>query len=80
MCYYCREGYDILDKEKEKLVFMGRELPVMVSDFSLKEYEKLKCMIYRKEKDNRVALVMSGYKGCQYIDINYCPMCGRRIE
>lgn len=23
MCYYCREGYDILDKEKEKLVFMG---------------------------------------------------------
>lgn len=36
MCYYCREGYDILDKEKEKLVFMGRELPVKISDFQEK--------------------------------------------
>lgn len=78
MCYYCREGYDILDKEKEKLVFMGRELPVKISDFSRKEYEKLKCMLYRKE-DNGVILSMSDYKGCQYIEINYCPMCGRKV-
>lgn len=78
MCYYCREGYDILDKEKEKLVFMGRELPVKMSDFSGKEYEKLKCVLYRKE-DNRVVLSMSDYKGCQYIEINYCPMCGRKV-
>lgn len=78
MCYYCREGYDILDKEKEKLVFMGRELPVKISDFSGKEYEKLKCMLYRKE-DNGVILSMSDYKGYQYIEINYCPMCGRKV-
>lgn len=78
MCYYCREGYDILDKEKEKLVFMGRELPVKISDFSGKEYEKLKCMLYRKE-DNGVILSMSDYKGCQYIEINYCQMCGRKV-
>lgn len=78
MCYYCREGYDILDKEKEKLVFMGRELPVKIFDFSGKEYEKLKCMLYRKE-DNGVILSMSDYKGCQYIEINYCPMCGRKV-
>ena len=78
MCYYCREGYDILDKEKEKLVFMGRELPVKISDFSGQEYEKLKCMLYRKE-DNGVILSMSDYKGCQYIEINYCPMCGRKV-
>ena len=57
---------------------MGRELPVKISDFSGKEYEKLKCMLYRKE-DNGVILSMSDYKGCQYIEINYCPMCGRKV-
>lgn len=45
MCYYCREGYDILDKEKEKLVFMGRELPVKNIWFFRKRIWKVKMYV-----------------------------------
>ncbi len=73
MCKYCEQG--------NKTHISGAYFDVMLtkSTESNIRYCKPKCFILKCEKDEKAGLMLESYEGCGYIDINYCPMCGRKL-
>lgn len=39
----------------------------------------LELFILKLKKDKKAGLMLNNKNGIRYIDINYCPMCGRRL-
>lgn len=78
MCEYCRES--------EKLEIAGK----IIRTFEWKEtagYEAprnrndfLEMFILKGKKDKKAGLMIDSGCGFRYIDINYCPMCGRKLK
>lgn len=73
MCKYCREL-------KEKTI-SGAYLELTPTKRTEEKqiYYEPKCFILKCKKDKKAGLMINNYKCCHYIDINYCPMCGRKL-
>ena len=41
--------------------------------------DKLQAFLMRNKADDYAGIMIGTYEGFHYIDINYCPMCGRKI-
>lgn len=77
MCKYCNES--------EENHISGSYLKVIPTK-STKEteayrpiYYKPRCFILKGKKDKKAGLMMDNLETCYYIDINYCPMCGKKL-
>ena len=76
MCKYC-------NKTDESCI-SGAYLKVIPTK-STKEkqlypfYYKPNCFILKGTKDKKAGLMMDNLETCYYIDINYCPMCGKKL-
>ena len=73
MCKYCEDG------NKTGIAGAYFELMLTNSTKSNMRYCKPKCFILKCQKDEKAGLMIESYEGCSYIDINYCPMCGRKL-
>lgn len=40
----------------------------------------LDLFILKGKKDKKAGLMIENINGCRYIDINYCPFCGRKLD
>ena len=41
--------------------------------------ERLELFILKGAEDEKAGLMIENISGARYIDINYCPMCGRKL-
>lgn len=41
--------------------------------------DNLRCFILKGLEDEKAGLMIGTYEGYHYININYCPMCGRKL-
>lgn len=73
MCDYCIE-----DKEYH---ISGKNLIVALTETTKlnSRYCKPTCFILKGKNDNKAGLMIDNWNGCSYVDINYCPMCGRKL-
>ena len=78
MCEYCRElekskiaGKTIATFEWKKTA--GYEAPKNRNDF-------LQMFILKGKNEKKAGLMIDTGYGFRYIDINYCPMCGRKLK
>lgn len=74
MCKYCEET-------TSKGCISGKSFNV-IPTVHLKaktNYDRLNCFILKCKKDEKAGFMIGTYEGYCYIDINYCPMCGRKI-
>ena len=73
MCEYCREY--------ENGNIKGDEFKVEKTAGYKEEYMKYRCWIMKTINDLKAGIMISEYgMNAGYIDINYCPMCGRKLE
>ena len=77
MCEYCYQSKD--NEISGKPIFQyewketaGYEPPKDRNDF-------LEMFILKLKNDKKAGLMIDSGYGYRYIDINYCPMCGRRL-
>ena len=73
MCKYCELG------DKTHITGAYFDMKLTKSTESNMRYYKPKCFILKGKKDEKASLMLESYKGCSYIDINYCPLCGKRL-
>lgn len=78
MCEYCYQSKD--NEISGKPIFQyewketaGYEPPKDRNDF-------LEMFILKLKNDKKAGLMIDSGYGYRYIDINYCPMCGRRLR
>lgn len=73
MCQYCREY--------EKDDIKGKEIKVNKTTILLQknDTDNLSCFIMKGKEDKKAGIMIGTYEGFHYIDINYCPMCGRQL-
>ena len=78
MCEYCYQrkdneisGKPIFQYELKKTA--GYKPPEKRNDF-------LEMFILKGKDDKKAGLMIDTGYGYRYIDINYCPMCGRRLS
>lgn len=43
-------------------------------------FEFLEAFILKGKADEKAGLIINTISGGRYIDINYCPMCGRKLS
>lgn len=77
MCEYCHKKDDgeIMGKTIRQFEWKetaGYEPPKDRNDF-------LEMFILKLKNDKKAGLMIDSGYGYRYIDINYCPMCGRRL-
>ena len=77
MCEYCYQSKD--NEISGKPIFQyewketaGYEPPKYRNDF-------LEMFILKSKNDKKAGLMIDSGYGYRYIDINYCPMCGRKL-
>lgn len=79
MCNYCNE-------KEEKNMIIGK--CIRTSEFkktagyekySKDKYPLLELSIYKGTEDEEAALLIENNFGMRYININYCPFCGRKL-
>lgn len=80
MCEYCcaNKNNEILGRtiryyELKKTV--GYEPPKYKYDIDF-----LEVFILKLKEDKKAGLMLNNINGVRYIDINYCPICGRRLR
>lgn len=44
------------------------------------KYDEFNIFIHKGEEDEVAGLMIGNYEGYRYININYCPVCGRRLQ
>ncbi len=74
MCKYCEET-------TSKNHWSGKKFDVIPTTYlkSKSNYDKLNCFIMKCPADKDAGLMIGTYEGYSYIDIKYCPMCGRKL-
>ena len=77
MCEYCykKDDGEIMGKTIRQFEWKetaGYEPPEKRNDF-------LEMFILKCKNDKKAGLMIDSGYGYRYIDINYCPMCGRRL-
>lgn len=79
MCSYCKE-------KEEKDMIIGKA--IKTSEFnrtvgyernSEDKYPLLEMFIHKGKNDKEAALVIENNFGFRYINISYCPFCGRKL-
>lgn len=43
-------------------------------------FERIELFILKGKNDEKAGLMIENISGVRYIDINYCPMCGRELK
>lgn len=73
MCEYCRQF--------NECVITGKELLVNKTNTVLSKLhsDTLNCYIMKGTQDKSSAIMIGTCEGFHYIDIKYCPMCGREL-
>ena len=75
MCKYCEikgSKHDIAGKEfKVNKTIVLKEKP---------NTDNLVCFILKGQDDKNAGLMIGTFEGYHYININYCPMCGRKLS
>ncbi len=67
-------------KEKNKNIIWGKDLEFVKSSSSNEQSNRYKSVIMQGKDDEKAGIMFFDYgttKG--YIDINYCPICGRKL-
>ena len=64
MCKYCEGPTKYLKVEPTSYLLQKQN------------YDKLNCFILSRKS---AELMIGTYEGYSFIDINYCPMCGRKL-
>lgn len=74
MCKYCEET-------TSKGCISGKNFNVIPTVYlkAKTNYDRLNCFILKCKEDEKAGFMIGTYEGYCYIDINYCPMCGRKI-
>ena len=88
MCEYCQENEQcihgkIIKTEELKATAGFNEKfynECMKSCYRPEVFNKLELFILKGKRDKKAGLMLNTISGARYIDINYCPMCGRKLE
>lgn len=75
MCQYC-------ETKNSKGDIAGKEFKVNKT-LVLQEKsntDNLVCFILKGEADIQAGIMIGTFEGYHYININYCPMCRKRVE
>ncbi len=74
MCEYCKihKKENIVGKE-----FEVRKTNTLASKINT---DNLRCFILKNECDKKAGIMIGTYEGYHYIDIEFCPMCGRKLN
>jgi hypothetical protein len=73
MCEYCRQTKDKFLAGKDFEVHKTNKLRAK------NHTDNLYCFVLKSEDDEKAGLMIGTIEGYHYININYCPMCGRKL-
>ena len=87
MCEYCYEnekyihGKTIKTEElKATAGFNGKFYnECLKSCYKPEIFNMLELFILKSERDKKAGLMLNTINGTRFIDINYCPICGRKL-
>ncbi len=82
MCELCEHHKIILTREWKKTAgYEPERNSNCYKDWvNSKVFEQLEMFILKGKNDKKAGLMINTISGARYIDINYCPMCGRKLE
>ncbi len=75
MCEYCREKEGHISG-KAVNTFEWRE----TAGYKPQSCTYLEMFILKGKTDRKAGLMINNGDGARYIDINYCPICGRKLN
>lgn len=81
MCEYCEENTEILGKVIRSYEFKetaGYKERKQNNPYNM--YKYLEMFILKGKTDKKAGLMIDTGFGARYIDINYCPFCGRKLN
>lgn len=75
MCEYC-------ETKGSKGDIAGKEFKVNKTNVLREKTnaDNLVCFILKGEADKQAGIMIGTFEGYHYININYCPMCGRKLS
>ena len=76
MCEYCKTYEDHKVIEGEPIT----EFKETIKFKECNDNSKLEIVILKARNDKKAGLMVNTGTGYRYIDINYCPFCGRKIS
>ena len=81
MCELCENHKTILTaKWKKTAGYEPERTEICYKDWvNSKFFEQLEMFILKGKNDKKAGLMINTINGARYIDINYCPMCGRKL-
>ena len=79
MCEYCRSTGENEINGKTVYTYEWNETAGYEKRHNTTYRDILEMFILKCEKDEKAGLMIDSGFGARYIDINYCPMCGRKI-
>lgn len=79
MCEYCKQWEDKTIHGKHIRDYEWRETKCK-NEFLTHELDFMEAWIMKCEGDKYAGLMVDNGHSARYININYCPMCGRKLE
>lgn len=75
MCEYC-------ERQNSKSDIVGKEFKVNKTNVLREKTntDNLVCFILKGEEDKQAGIMIGTFEGYHYININFCPMCGRKLS
>lgn len=75
MCQYC-------ETKNSKSDIAGKEFKVNKTKVLREKTntDNLVCFILKGEDDKQAGIMIGTFEGYHYININFCPMCGRKLS
>lgn len=87
MCKFCKEedgrihGQWIINEWKPTAGYHPERNKDCFNKYIKPEaFEILEMCIMKGKTDKKAGLIINTISGGRYIDINYCPMCGRKLS
>ena len=89
-CRYCSSGPQL--KEIHGRIIRNSELKPTAGyepkrnkncykeSYNPEAFERIELFILKGRNDEKAGLMIENISGARYIDINYCPMCGRELK
>lgn len=77
-CNYCQESNNHISGKPITQAELKPTAGYKSRSCSLQDY--LQLFILKGKADKKAGLMIDTLDGARYIDINYCPFCGRKLD
>lgn len=88
-CEYCKKGNQLeiagrIIRNNELISTAGykpeRNAKCYKELYIPEAFERIELFMLKGKNDKKAGLFIENISGARYIDINYCPMCGRELK